>query len=104
MVWRNRRARACASRIYTSPSNLGCWLAARSKSITEFLDRPFEVVVTVCDDAREACPVFPGGERRVHRAFPDPAIVTGTEAERLEAFRRVRDEVRAWAEEFVGAL
>jgi len=80
------------------------WSAARSKSMTEFLDRPFEVVVTVCDDAREACPVFPGGGRRVHRAFPDPAAITGTETERLEAFRRVRDEVRAWSEAFVGGL
>jgi arsenate reductase len=80
------------------------WSAARSKSMTEFLDRPFEVVVTVCDDAREACPVFPGGGRRTHRAFRDPAAATGTEAERLDEFRRVRDEVRAWAEGFVAAL
>jgi arsenate reductase len=80
------------------------WSAARSKSMTELLGRPFEVVVTVCDDAREACPVFPGGGRRIHRAFDDPAVATGTEGERLEAFRRVRDEVRAWAEEFVAGL
>ncbi len=80
------------------------WSAARSKSMTELLDRPFDVVVTVCDDAREACPVFPGGGRRVHRAFPDPAVVAGTEAERLEAFRRVRDEIQAWAEQFVATL
>ena len=80
------------------------WSGARSKSMTEFLDRPFDVVVTVCDDAREACPVFPGGGRQVHRTFRDPAVVTGTEAERLEAFREVRDEVRAWAEELVAGL
>lgn len=80
------------------------WSAARSKSMTELLDRPFDVVVTVCDDAREACPVFPGGGRRVHRAFPDPAVVPGTEAERLEAFRRVRDEIQAWAEQFVASV
>ena len=78
------------------------WAGARSKSMAEFLDQPFDLVVTVCDDAREACPVFPGAGRRLHRAFPDPAIVTGTEAERLTAFRRVRDEVAAWAQELVG--
>jgi arsenate reductase len=80
------------------------WSHARSSSMMEFLDRSFDVVVTVCDDAREACPVFPGGGRRVHRAFPDPAVVSGTEAERLAVFRAVRDEVQAWAEAFVARL
>ncbi|MBA3875397.1 MAG: hypothetical protein C0498_00435 [Anaerolinea sp.] len=80
------------------------WSGARSKPMTELLDRPFDVIVTVCDDAREACPVFPGGGRRVHEAFRDPAVVAGTEAERLAAFREIRDEVEAWAEEFVAAL
>ena len=77
------------------------WSSARSKSMAEFVDQPFDLVVTVCDDAREACPVFPGAGRRLHHAFPDPAIVTGTEAERLEAFRQLRDEVSAWAEELL---
>jgi arsenate reductase len=80
------------------------WSGARSKSMAEFLDVPFDLVVTVCNDAREACPVFPGAGRRLHRAFADPAIVTGTEAERLAAFRRVRDEVAAWAEELIAGL
>ena len=75
------------------------WSAARSKSMTAFLDTEFDVVVTVCDDASEACPVFPGGGRRVHRNFRDPAAVGGTDEERMRAFREVRDEVRAWAED-----
>ena len=80
------------------------WSAARSKSMNEFLNRAFDVVVTVCDDAREACPVFPGGGRRVHEAFRDPALATGMEAERLAAYRGVRDEIERWAEAFVSAL
>lgn len=80
------------------------WSSARSKPMSEFLDQPFDVVVTVCDDAREACPVFPGGGRRVHREFRDPALVTGTEVERLTAFREVRDEIERWAEGFVAEL
>ncbi|MES2209116.1 MAG: arsenate reductase ArsC [Chloroflexota bacterium] len=79
------------------------WSAAKSRSMTEFLDRPFDVVITVCDDAAEACPVFPGGGRRVHAGFEDPAAAVGTEADRLFAFRRIRDEIEAWAEGFVTA-
>ena len=77
------------------------WSAARSKSMTEFLDRPFDQVITVCDEAAEACPVFPGGGARVHAGFEDPAAVQGTDAVRLEAFRRIRDEIEAWAAGFV---
>jgi arsenate reductase len=80
------------------------WSDARSKSMTLFLDQSFDVVVTVCDEAREACPVFPGGGRRVHPTFADPAVVAGPEATRLAAFRTVRDEIRAWAEGFVAGL
>ncbi len=77
------------------------WSDARSKSMLEFLDRPFDVVVTVCDEAAEACPVFPGGGRRIHAGFEDPAAVEGDEAVRLEAFRRIRDQIEAWAADFV---
>lgn len=80
------------------------WSGARSKSLTEFLDQPFDVVITVCDDANELCPVFPGGGRRVHRAFRDPARITGGEAERLAAFRVARDEIEAWAGGFAREL
>ena len=77
---------------------------ARSKSMTEFVDHPFDVVVTVCNDAREACPVFPGGGRRVHLPFDDPTLATGDEAAALGEYRRVRDEIRAWVGEFVAEL
>jgi len=77
------------------------WSGARSKSMTEFIDQPFDVVVTVCDDARGACPVFPGGRRRVHRAFRDPALATGSEPERLAVYREVRDEIERWAAAFI---
>ena len=65
----------------------------RSKSAGEFAGRPFAYVLTVCDNARESCPVFPGGVM-LHQPFEDPAAVEGTEAERLDAFRRVRDRIR----------
>ncbi|MBM3797727.1 MAG: arsenate reductase ArsC [Acidobacteria bacterium] len=67
----------------------------RSKTVDEFADETFDYVLTVCDNAREACPVYPGHGTRLHRAFDDPAAETGDEAARLHAFRRVRDEIRA---------
>jgi arsenate reductase len=75
----------------------------RSKSVDEFAGQEFDMVITVCDHANEICPVFPGRTRRVHRSFEDPAAVTGTEQERLAAFRRARDEIREWLGEFVSA-
>ena len=63
----------------------------RSKSVDEFRGQEFEAVITVCDQAREACPVFPGRAARVHYSIPDPAAVAGTHEEKLEAFRRARD-------------
>ena len=62
---------------------------ARSKSVTEFLGQRFEVVITVCDQARQACPVFPGVHESLHWGYEDPAAAEGTEEERLAAFRRV---------------
>jgi arsenate reductase (thioredoxin) len=75
----------------------------RSKSVDEFVGQEFDVVITVCDHANEICPVFPGGTRRVHKSFEDPAAVAGSEEERLAVFRRVRDEIRLWLKEFVSA-
>jgi arsenate reductase len=60
---------------------------ARSKSVNEFLDQDFDYVITVCDQARQVCPVFPGGGRKLHWGYDDPAEVEGTEEERLNAFR-----------------
>jgi len=62
---------------------------ARSKSVTEFLGQRFDVVITVCDQARQACPVFPGVHESLHWGYEDPAAAEGTEEERLAAFRRV---------------
>jgi arsenate reductase (thioredoxin) len=69
------------------------WTAARSKSVAEFLDTPFDYVVTVCDRARQACPVFPGEHNTLHWGLDDPAEVAGTSEEQLAAFRRTRLEV-----------
>lgn len=62
---------------------------ARSKSVTEFLGQPFDYVVTVCDQARQSCPVFPGVHESLHWGYEDPAEATGTDEERLAVFRRV---------------
>jgi arsenate reductase (thioredoxin) len=65
-----------------------------SKSVQDVKALPFDLVVTVCDSAREACPVFPGAKRTVHHAFEDPALA-GEGDDALSVFRRVRDEIRA---------
>lgn len=72
-----------------------------SKSVDEFRDTEFDFVITVCDNANAACPVFPGGTKRLHWPFEDPAAVTGTFAAKLDAFRQVRDQIRAKVREFV---
>jgi arsenate reductase len=68
----------------------------RSKSLDEFRSVRFDCIVTLCDGAKGSCPFFPGGGVQVHRGFEDPAAVSGSEDERLVAFRRVRDEIRDW--------
>jgi len=72
---------------------------ARSKSIEEFLDMNFDLVVTVCDDARESCPVFPGDEL-VHHGFRDPSTLKGSEDEVLAQLREIRDEIKKWVKEY----
>ena len=64
-----------------------------SETLDRYLGEPFDYVVTVCDDANEACPVFPGAKKRLHWSLPDPSAVTGKR--RLEAFRDVRDRIQA---------
>ena len=66
----------------------------RSKSVDDLAGEQFDLVITVCDQAREHCPIFPGKTEVRHVGFPDPARATGTEAEILAAFRQVRDAVR----------
>ena len=74
-----------------------------SKTVDRFLGEKWDYVITVCDSANERCPVFPGRVMRLHWSFDDPAAVTGTEDERLAAFRRIRDEIedrlRRWLDE-----
>lgn len=70
-----------------------------SKTLERYLGEPFEYVVTVCDDANEACPVFPGAKNRLHWSFEDPSKATGSQEERLAVFRSVRDEIQARMEE-----
>jgi arsenate reductase len=65
-----------------------------SKHLSEFLDRPVQTVITVCGNADQACPMFPGQVNRYHWGFDDPAHATGTEEEQLRVFRRVRNEIR----------
>ena len=68
----------------------------RSKSADEFIGQDFDYIITVCDNAKETCPFFPGNAERIHQTFTDPAEVEGDEETRLDAFRRVRDEIRTW--------
>jgi arsenate reductase len=70
-----------------------------SKTLQRYLDEPFDAVITVCDDANEACPVFPGARRQLHWSLPDPAKATGTEAEQLVVYRAVRDAIRGRIEQ-----
>ncbi len=72
----------------------------RSKNVAEFEGRHFDSVITVCDNAREACPVFFGVAEKLHHSFEDPAAFAGSEEERLATFRRVRDELREYLREF----
>jgi arsenate reductase len=73
----------------------------RSKSVDEFVGQPFDWVVTVCDSARESCPVFPGAMARLHWSFEDPAAATGSAQERRAVFRRVRGEIAERIGQFI---
>lgn len=72
-----------------------------SKTYERYLGEPFEWVVTVCDRARESCPIFPGADKGAHWGFDDPAEAQGTQEQRLRVFRRVRDEINARVKMFV---
>lgn len=74
---------------------------ARSKNVSEFLDQRFDYVITVCDRARESCPVFPGAEESMHWGLDDPAEATGTDEERMAVFRRVMTEIAVRMRTFI---
>ena len=67
----------------------------QSKTLDRYLGEPLDDVITVCDTAAEACPVFPGATRRRHWSFEDPSKATGSETEQLKVYRQVRDEIRS---------
>jgi len=73
----------------------------RSKNVDEFVGQPLDWVVTVCDSAKESCPVFPGAVSRLHWSFEDPAAAAGSPQERQAVFRRVRDEIAERMGEFI---
>jgi arsenate reductase len=77
------------------------WSGARSKSITEFLDKQFDYVITVCDRARATCPVFPGSSNTLHWGLDDPSEVEGSDEDKLAAFRRTETEVSARLRPFI---
>ena len=77
--------------------------AHTSNHVDEYAAVPFAYVLTVCDHAHEVCPVFPSTAKKLHHNFPDPAKATGNEEEIMDHFRSVRNEVKAYAQEFVRA-
>jgi arsenate reductase len=84
---------------------LGIDLAGhRSKHVDSFSGQGFDYVLTVCDHAKESCPIFSGATVMIHRSFEDPALFAGPEQQRLALFRRVRDEIREYLRTFPRAL
>ena len=72
-----------------------------SNNVNEYLSIPFDYVITVCDNANEACPFFPGSSERFHQNFPDPAKARGAEDEVIEEFRRVREMIKIYSANFI---
>lgn len=71
----------------------------QSKTLDRYVNEPFDDIITVCDTAAEACPIFPGAVHRRHWSFEDPSKATGSEEEQLEIYRRVRDQIRSHIEQ-----
>lgn len=83
-------------------ANLGIDISSHySKSFDELANREFDVVVTVCDNAKENCPYFAGGKKYIHHSFSDPAVQKGSDAEILTQFEKVRDEIKLWLDESI---
>jgi len=72
-----------------------------SNNVDEYIDIPFDHVITVCDNANEACPFFPGKVERFHQNFPDPAKAKGTDEEVMNEFRKVRDMIKVYSADFI---
>jgi arsenate reductase len=76
----------------------------RSKHLNEYLSQPFDYVITVCDNAAETCPMFPGKAERIHWSFPDPAAVEGTDEQKRNTFRQVRDALETTLQHWLNTL
>ena len=75
------------------------------QSVNEYLDENFYIIATVCDNARNTCPLFTGNcEHQIHHSFRDPAHATGSDKEIIEVYRQIRDEIQAWVMELTGKL
>jgi arsenate reductase len=72
-----------------------------SNLVDEYINIPFDLILTVCDNAKERCPYFPAKAERIHYSFPDPAKATGTEEEIYLAFRKVRDEIKNYSRDLI---
>jgi arsenate reductase len=72
-----------------------------SNLVDEYINIPFDLILTVCDNAKERCPYFPAKAERIHYSFPDPAKATGTEEEINLAFRKVRDEIKNYSRDLI---
>jgi len=89
-------ARAVAPLAVRAMAEVGVDISgARPKHWGRFLDQRWDLVVTVCDSARESCPLFPGAAEQIHVSFPDPVLAVGSEKERLVVYRAVRDDIRS---------
>lgn len=73
-----------------------------SKSVADFIAHEIDCVITVCDKAKQTCPFFPGGKKTSHHSFEDPSQAEGTDEEKFEVFRRVRDEIKEWIDKTFG--
>lgn len=73
----------------------------RSKSVMEFIGQQFDYVITVCDNAKQSCPAFPGKYEKIHWVLEDPAEIVGSEEERLVVFRKIREQIQKNVSEFL---
>jgi len=74
-----------------------------SNNVEEYMEIDFDLIITVCDNAKERCPYFPSSALKFHHNFPDPAKATGSEEEIREAFRAVREEIKVYCKQFIAA-
>lgn len=89
--------------VFKSMAEIGVDLSSHtSKHLNQFLNEQFDYVVTVCDNAKEACPYFPNAKTRIHKSFPDPSKFRGAEEEILSGVATVREEIRSWIKDAFG--